>query len=230
MAAQLPQVAPAGQQAHLEANFITVLTNVIGLSQPQINIMVRTEGNTLVTYLNQFRENELLDMFPERGANKLTARSKVHLICLRNWLKKKLSLVENEDDIDPIEFDVQTCREMTDRRADDDDDDPNESNTGLKLGVFNGKADEWDDKIDEFVTYLGLQRNKKNIPLRYIIRDDTERPPEPLTSIEQDIYDAPLRGNAFENDNYTVFQYLKKWTIGGTAKTHIDKFERTNDG
>jgi hypothetical protein len=86
--------------------------------------------------LRQFCENELRDMFPEREANKLTAHSNVRLICLRNWLKKKFSIVENEDDINPIIFNFQTCREMTDHCADDDNFDPNKSNTGLKLGFF----------------------------------------------------------------------------------------------
>jgi hypothetical protein len=111
---------------------------------------------------------------------------------------------------------------MTDRYALGDEE-PSTTDTGIMLGTFSGKSDKWDDKKDDLIAYLGLQRNQRNVPLRYVIRNDMDRPDGELNNIDQDIYNIPLTGSTFTSNNYKVYQYLKKWTIGGLAKTHVDE-------
>jgi hypothetical protein len=228
MAAQLPILLQPDRD-RLEANFLQVLENVIGLTLNQRNIVTDIEGLTLVTDIYYMRESDLLDIFPTSGRNKLTARAKVRLVCLRNWLIRKMQSKLPHETVDPIDFDELTCLELAERLSMNEDD-PNDSNSHVKLGSFNGKAEDWDDRKDDFISYLGLQRNRNNVPLRYVIRNDDERPADINSIIDRDIYQTPLTGTMYHNDNYTVYQYLRKWTIGGSAKTHVEKYERTSDG
>jgi hypothetical protein len=100
-----------------------------------------------------------------------------------------------------------------------------------------GKTSDWRKKKREFLAFLGKRRGKGNIPLVYLVRDtdaEDDLPDGDLNLFDQSnlalIRNAPLLGQAFESDNYDLYQFLVTWTSGGTAESYVDRFKSTLDG
>lgn len=69
----------------LEANFMTMLRNLMHLCNAQTNkVLTVGEGVTLATGLTTVYEDSLLADLPKNGGNKLTVMVKMHIRTLRN--------------------------------------------------------------------------------------------------------------------------------------------------
>jgi hypothetical protein len=97
------------------------------------------------------------------------------------------------------------------------------------LDGFSGKRRDWTTANRKLLAYLGQQRGVNGVPLSYVVRSDEDRPEE-LDEVQDEIWNLPLSGTYFDNDNYTVYQILHQWTAERVADTHVDQYSASSDG
>ena len=85
---------------------------------------------------------------------------------------------------------------------------------------------QWKDWSDQFDVYLSHHKGAQFAPLDYIIR------PEPLaarhihqTECEANLYQYPLAGAHFREDNMTVFRMLSELVSGTPGDTWIHGYK-----
>jgi hypothetical protein len=99
------------------------------------------------------------------------------------------------------------------------------------IGIFNGKISNWKRSKRKFEAGLAQLKNENGIPLSYVIRDDGEREAAITAGgFAAQLYEAPMSGPTFLQDNFRVYQTLIQWTSGGTAETYVDSYQSTQHG
>jgi hypothetical protein len=97
------------------------------------------------------------------------------------------------------------------------------------LDGFYDKMRNWTTANQKLLAYLGQQWGVNGVPLRYVVKNEEERPEE-LDEVQDEIWNSPLSGTYFGNDNYTIYQILCQWTAEGVADTHVDRYSDSSDG
>ena len=219
--------------ANMNESFSEVLTNIIGLNEPQRQLLV-DQSLTDETTLALLDEDAITDLFSKRPFMNASIIMKMRLKALRLWLQDKED-VDAEYDID--DFTEEECKEMLkkmSRKSSSSSSKDRSKKSDVKAPEkFNGKQRNWKTWKAEFEAYLSAIRGENGTPLSYIIRDDDDMTEEQLEDLEgpaKEIYEAPLQGTYFERDNYQVFQHLRTQIVGSSAETHIESFERKSDG
>ena len=100
-----------------------------------------------------------------------------------------------------------------------------------EIVTFNGKISTWKRAKRKFEAGLTQFKNENGIPISYVICDDTERAGAVAAGgFAAQLYDAPMVGPTFLQDNFRVYQLLVQWTSGGAAETYVDSFQSTQHG
>ena len=217
----------------MNESFSEALTNIIGLNEPQRQLLV-DQSLTDETTLALLDEDAITDLFSKRPFTTASIITKMRLKALRLWLQDKED-IDAEYGID--DFTEEECKEMLkkmSRKSSSSSSKDRSKKSDVKAPEkFNGKQRNWKTWKAEFEAYLSAIRGENGTPLSYIIRDDDDMTEEQLDDLEgpaKEIFEAPLQGTYFERDNYQVFQHLRTQIVGSSAETHIESFERKSDG
>jgi hypothetical protein len=106
---------------------------------------------------------------------------------------------------------------------------------------------EWEDFETATIEYLRTRVGKAQVPLSYVLRDDSEKPIATalalLSSHHQRFWNTPLTGDIFDEDERRVWGYLsgrtnttdgwdiiKKYSIGEQARTAYKELKSFYDG
>jgi hypothetical protein len=213
----------------MDDEFTVVLTDIIGLNEPQRTLMV-DQNITDETTLALLDEEAIKDLFSKRPFQTASIITKMRLKALWLWLQEK-------EDIDAkysiIDFNEDECKimlkKMSWKSTSSSHKDRNKKSDVKPPDKFNGKQRNWTTWKAEFEAYLSALKGENGTPLSYIIRDDDDMTEDELNDLEgpaREIYESPLQGTYYERDNYQVFQHLRTQIVGSSAETHIESYGR----
>jgi hypothetical protein len=159
---------------------------------------------------------------------------KMKLKTLRAWTINESNLLTNpEDNINALGFTTEVCEILQRKLALVDKSTKGsvatKTSSGITPGTFNGKGATWPASKRKLLVYLGQIRSRLGIPLLYVVRNEADRPNDPGV-LQDEIWNAPLSGPFFDQDNFTVYQILLQWTADGLAVSHVDIYEDLCDG
>ena len=155
----------------------------------------------------------------------------MRLRALKSWIDTSL---DNYDSVDVTDFDGETCKNLQCKLARKTRGDSSSTGssmegkssdgTGMKLSVFDGKPENWEDSKRNLIAKLNQMKNSEGVPLYYVIRSDDEEENyrKEHGEIGNKIYDAVHFGRQYDQDAFKVLQILKEWTSSGTATTHVE--------
>ena len=207
--------------------------NVVKMTPAQMARLVNNGVSTAedVAMLN----SDTLMSIPPDG---MPAMTKMRLKTLKQWVDAEFDQVIGQPTgtLDIRKFTVEVCRDLQRKLS-------RKGGVGVTfkastqpdvkdgIGTFNGKISTWKRAKRKFEAGLAQLKNENGIPLAYVIRDDAERDTAIVAGgFGMQIYDAPLSGPTFLQDNYRVYQSLVQWTSGGTAETYVDAYQSTQHG
>lgn len=232
----VPVVPPAAAAAvpvvpQAKVDFTACLT-VCGLNQLQRDAVV-TEGYwTLARFGRNNAED--IDKFAKRVTLLTVNRGGVHfgqvqiqnLKGLLGWIRShtRRGLVP-----DPAKFDEATMDRATDEYLNKDK---------KKVAPILAKVPEkfkphslrgWATFFREIENYLASIRGETNVPLSYIIKKDRNpRDLPPTNPTEQLIWNAPLTGSSFKEDNHAVYQIICDGVSDTDGWTWIKEVQNEN--
>jgi hypothetical protein len=194
------------------------------------------QGIKVISDLTLIREESLKDSFTAN--NMLSVMVMMKLMALRTWTVRRanefgrnnLNIDDFNDDVCLKEQEKCTVKCKSDAISDSLGD---KSKDLVGLVKFDGKKKNWISSMKDFVSQVSNQMNSEGVPLSYVIRDDDDYidiDDDDLDELTRRIKDALLEGKVFEQDNWHVYQFLMRWTSGGTAFTYVDQYETTRDG
>jgi hypothetical protein len=93
-------------------------------------------------------------------------------------------------------------------------------------------AAQWHDWHKSFITYLSNYKGVQLAELDYIIREHTVLPDGHihLSTRDSNLYNFPLTGAYFDEDNRTVYRMLADLMVGTDGYTWIEAYDRSQDG
>ena len=171
-------------------------------------------------------------------ADNMQAMTKMRLKTLKHWVDAAFDQVIGQPTgtLDIRQFTVEVCRDLQRKLF-------RKGGVGVSfkattqpdvkdgIGTFNGKISTWKRAKRKFEAGLAQLKNENGIPLAYVIRDDAERAAAIAAGgFGMQVFDAPLSGPTFLQDDYRVYQSLVQWTSGGTAETYVDAYQSTQHG
>ena len=108
-----------------------------------------------------------------------SAMVKMRLRALKSWIDTSL---DNYDSVDVTDFDGETCKNLQCKLARKTRGDSSSTGssmegkssdgTGMKLSVFDGKPENWEDSKRNLIAKLNQMKNSEGVPLYYVIRSD----------------------------------------------------------
>ena len=166
--AAIPPANPA-------VDFDQVLSNVIGMTNAQCNI-ITNNGITTVDTLSLCDDEFVLGM--HTGNQKLNVLVKSCLQALLNWTYDKEHTLTDGMTVDVTEFTAQICTEWMRRskkrsRAKEE----STKKEDVKMPeAFDGRERTWKKKKRELLAYLGRKQSRQEgVPLSYVIYIDDDQ-------------------------------------------------------
>lgn len=167
-----------------------------------------------------------------------SAMIKMRLKTLKSWIDREFDMVVGQPSgtLDIRQFSLEVCRDLQrklSRKGSSSVSFKSTTQTDVKdgIGTFNGKISNWKRSKRKFEAGLAQLKNENGIPLSYVIRDDGEREAAITAGgFAAQLYEAPMSGPTFLQDNFRVYQTLIQWTSGGTAETYVDSYQSTQHG
>lgn len=206
------------------------------LTVTQTNRLMNNGISTAEDDMAMIDSKTLMALMPDTTS----AMIKMRLKTLKSWVDTEFDTVilQPSGTLDIRTFHVEVCRELqrklsrkgsttvsfksSTRQADVKD----------GIGTFNGnKINNWKRAKRKFKADMAQVKNEYGIPLSYVIRDDEEREAALLAGgFAAQLFDAPMSGPTFLQDNFRVYQNLIQCASGGTAETYVDSYQSTQHG
>jgi hypothetical protein len=204
--------------------FQWILTHIIGFNTQEQRGRIITSIMDLI----------MIDMEQLLGCltTNTTVMSKTKLQTLKRWAEEQY---DTYHEINIADFTIDVCREQQMKFARSKDKTKTKSDTPAttkeKLRTFNGKHENWLNSKRELTAYLNQITNTDGVPIYYVIRDleNEEEYRNSNGELGNRIYDAPFRGQTYDEDAFKVLQILCLWTSGGTAETFVDNSNNVQD-
>ena len=201
-------------------------------AQQQVNRLVGEDIDTAMS-LGPLDDNTILSCFTP--ATKLSAGKRSWLYAIRDWFRQR-QLVVGYGNFSSSEFTLTQLELMLKKAGDiklpNSDISSNNKDIRAPADPWNGKPDTWwRKKKREFMAFIAMQKNRNGVPLSYLLRDNAinDYNSEGDTRHAM-IRHAPLEGDIFNGDNYTLYQILVSWTSEGSAEAFVDRFASTTNG
>ena len=219
--------------ANLVVDFEQVLSNIIGMTNAQCNI-VTNNGITTIDTLSLCDDEFVLGM--HTGNQKLNILVKSCLQALLNWTYDKECTLADGMTVDVTEFTAQICTEWmrcSKKRSRAKEESTKKEDVKMPE-AFDGRKRTWKKKKRELLAYLGhKQSRQEGVPLSYVIyiNDDQDFTiADDAPELLQRIATMECHGEHWEADNIEMYNILAIWTAGGNAKTYVDSFQQQRDG
>ena len=199
----------------------------------QRNILITNEGFDRPSSLAHLETDTDVFEMAKRLSSRTAAEGRINLgtVVIKNlqalawWIRDKLSHGEaiNHNDFTAaaLQAAIQSKRVDKDRS----DKDTPKLDTLKKFDPIQFETHE-----DAFVNYLSqIPGSATCIPLRYIVRD-ANAPANFVDEAERRLYQIPMAGTAYTEDNKRVYRLLKSYLAGTPGIDWIEAHERTEDG
>ena len=96
-------------------------------------------------------------------------------------------------------------------------------------GLAKFQPDEFDEHEDAFLNLLSQRIGSLRVPLRYVVRAQVT-PTTFATENERRMYQIPLAGESYDDDNHRVYRLLKEYLINTPGWAWIEPFDATENG
>jgi hypothetical protein len=224
---------PPAPLALQQEEFAACITNVVIMTPAQLNRLINN-GISTAEDMAMLDNDTLMAIMPDATS----AMTKMRLKTLKSWIDKEFDTVVGQPSgtLDIRRFNLEVCRELQrklSRKGSSTVSFKSSTQTDVKdgIGTFNGKISNWKRSKRKFEAGLAQLKNENGIPLSYVIRDDEEREAAIAAGgFAAQLYEAPMSGPTFLQDNFRVYQNLIQWTSGGTAETYVDTYQSTQHG
>ena len=216
-----------------QQDFAACITGVVIMAQAQLTRLLNN-GISTAEDMAMLDNETLMAVMPDATS----AMIKMRLKTLKSWIDREFDTVVGQPSgtLDIRRFNTEVCRELQrklSRKGSATVSFKSSTQTDVKdgIGTFNGKINTWKRAKRKFEAGLVQLKNENGIPLSYVIRDDEERDAAIAAGgLAAQLYDAPMSGPTFLQDNYRLYQNIIQWTSGGTAETYVDAFQSTQHG
>jgi hypothetical protein len=212
------------------------LVDVLALGDPIVQAIVNLGGINTPRKLGMMREKDLADMgktisgIPaNRGGVVISNAAIRYLGGLSYWIRDRIRRGQF-DLMNPVDFTIGVCEDCIARMDFETRDEKlGDAVKSLHPGKIKGGKG-WTQWELGFINYLTGVRGKSGIPLHYIIRKAL--PPGHVFNddVERLVHEAVLQGVAFEEDNRTVYQFLKNCALETPAWEWIRALDARQDG
>jgi hypothetical protein len=204
-----------------------------GLTVPQCDVLVNNEGFTSLASVGVLGGDTDVTEMAKRLASRtvVDGRTILGTVQIKNlqalvfWVKDRQKRGLNLDVNDWTPAEITTIMTTKEVRKEEKDNYSKPSITDL------GTFDPQDFEVFEegFINYLARLRGAQGEDLRYVIRPE-QAPDEFETEQQRRMFQIPLNGVAYDQDNATVYRDLKAFNNGTSGETWITDFEATEDG
>ena len=202
---------------------------VCGAGPAEINVLViREQLDTLQEFGMLTKENvesmatRLERRSVQNGRLIMSTKLMKNIQALCYWAQQKLL---RREVLNANEFDVMAL--MSAREAMNTKEDQQDA-PDIKPEMF--KPDKWYEFNKFFPMYLSHHSGRQHATLDYVIRDDVPAGHVHGTPREQQLYSYPHAGNAYKEDNKTVYRILANLVQGTDGFTWIESFHGGQDG
>jgi hypothetical protein len=209
---------------------VTAVLQICGANAAEINALENVERlDTIEDYAEMTsKEVSYLASKLERrtaAAGRTIIATKVikNLQALCCWASERVKL---HLPLDPLEFNAAAL--LTAKQEMRQRDEATADKPTIKPEKF--KPENWHDFGSGFLTYLSNHNGAQYSPLDYVTRPEVDTVHVHTTERNRLLYQYPLTGNLFREDNKAVFRMLADLLRGTEGYTWIASFERSQDG
>jgi hypothetical protein len=221
----MADVLPAGPPAPVVRTPVAAVLHICGANAAEINTLETVERLDAIADYAEMSKKDVSDLTAKLERRTVAAgRTVIPTKVIKNvqalcfWASERTKLMLP---LDPGEFTVATLQ--TSKQEMRQRDEAKADRPAIKPEKF--VPENWHDFGSGFLTYLSNHHGAQYSPLDYVTRPEVDTAHVHTTERDRLLYQYPLTGNLFKEDNKTVFRMLADLLMGTEGYTWIASFE-----